>query len=65
VSAPQLFDIKTAAERLQCSRGHVYNLINDGLIPTVAIGRGRAKTRIREQDLDDFIKAATTPARKR
>ena len=61
----QLLSITTAAERLACSRGHVYNLIACGQLRAVEIkvdGSTRSKTRIRAEDLDTFIEAHTRSA---
>lgn len=49
------------AERLDCSRPHVYGLIAAGRLRAVEIKAtgSRAKTRIREEDLEAFIDANT------
>lgn len=50
-----------AAELLDCSRPHVYGLIAAGRLRAVEIKATgtRAKTRIREDDLQAFIDANT------
>lgn len=62
MTAPRLLRIPEAADRLACSRGHVYNLIADGLLASVSVG---SLTRIREDDLARYIDRNTIPARKR
>lgn len=49
------------AQRLDCSRTHVYGLIAAGRLRAVEIKATgtRAKTRIREDDLEAFIDANT------
>ena len=49
---------ETAAEILDCSEMHVYRLIAAGELTAVDIatpGAGRSKTRIRSDDLADYI----------
>lgn len=61
----QLLTITAAAERLSCSRGHVYNLIAAGALRAVEIAvprRKRPKTRVREEDLQAFIDEHTRVA---
>lgn len=60
-SGPRCLRIPEAADRLGCSRGTVYNLIAEGRLASVAVG---SLTRVREDDLERFIDANTTPARK-
>lgn len=60
----RLLAIPTVAERLDCSRGHVYRLIAAGLLRAVEIkatGK-RPKTRVRSDDLQAFIEAQTRAA---
>lgn len=60
----QLVSVAEAAERLVCSRGHVYNLIAAGALRSVEIkaaGR-RPKTRLVEDELEAFIAGRTTRA---
>lgn len=53
------------AERLDCSRPHIYGLIAAGRLRAVEIkAKGtRSKTRIREEDLEAFIEANTRTAK--
>lgn len=62
--AAQLMSITKAAEVLDCSRGHVYNLIAAGQIRAVEIkvSGSRPKTRVRVEDLDAFIESHTRSA---
>lgn len=58
----QLLSVTTAAERLACSPGHVYNLISSGALRSVQITATgpRPKTRVLESELDAFIESRTT-----
>lgn len=49
------------AQRLDCSRPHVYGLVAAGRLRAVEIKATgtRSKTRIREEDLEAFIEANT------
>ena len=50
-----------AADRLDCSKVHIYRLINTGRIQTVDIsapGSQRTKTRILLEDLNTYIRTA-------
>lgn len=51
--------VPDAAEVLACSRDHVYDLIARGELRAVDIGHGRAKTRIRTDDLQAYIDRRT------
>ena len=58
----QLLSITRAAEHLDCSRGHVYNLIATGELRAVDIsprGSSRPKTRVRAEDLEAYIERQT------
>lgn len=57
----QLLSVAHAAERLDCSAGHVYGLIAVGKLRAVEIKATgtRPKTRVREEDLEAFIEAQT------
>lgn len=62
----RLLTIPQTAERLGCSRWHVYDLIADGLLRSVDIaprGSRRSKTRVREDDLQKLIDSRTRSAR--
>lgn len=57
-----LFTINDVAERLRCSRDHVYRLINAGLLKVVDIsapGSLRTKSRVRSDDFQDYINRRT------
>ena len=60
----QLLSVTEAAERLACSRGHVYNLVAAGALQAVEIkaSGSRPKTRIREDELEAFIAGRTARA---
>lgn len=59
--ATRLLSVTTVAERLDCSRGHVYGLIAaKKLKPADIAATGtKSKTRIREADLEAYIDAST------
>lgn len=60
----RLLSITHAAQVLDCSRGHVYGLIAAGKLRAVELkAKGtRSKTRIRAEDLEEFIEANTRRA---
>lgn len=62
----QLYTVPETAELLKVSRGTVYNLISAGELRAVhvATDKGRAKTRIRSDDLASFIDSRTAPAQR-
>jgi excisionase family DNA binding protein len=51
----KLHSIPTTAQLLGCSKMHVYRLIANGELRPVDTGAGRSKTRIRSDDLADYI----------
>jgi excisionase family DNA binding protein len=55
----QLLTIPETAAALSCSRRHVYELIARGEFRPVDIGRGRSKTRVRSDDLQEYIERRT------
>lgn len=60
----RLLSIPNAADRLDCSRAHIYRLIAAGELRSVEIkatGK-RPKSRIREEDLEVFIESHTRVA---
>lgn len=60
----KLLSIPDAAAQLGCSRTHVYGLIAAGHLRPVEIkASGRPKTRVRQDDLDDFIERQTRNTR--
>jgi excisionase family DNA binding protein len=57
-----LHTVPAAAEHLGCSDMHIYRLIAAGELRAVDIaspGAGRSKTRIRDDDLADYIDRKT------
>lgn len=57
-----LFTPFETAERLGCSENHVYRLIASGALRAVDIGQPgarRSKTRVRSDDLFDYIEKQT------
>lgn len=63
MSAPQLLTIPEVAARLRVHRNHVYRYIAAGEFPTVNIGTGRSKTRVKADDLEAWIEGRTTAAK--
>lgn len=60
----QLYSAAHAAKILDCSPGHIYNLIAVGKLRAVeiaALGK-KPKTRIRQDDLDAYVDAHTRTA---
>jgi excisionase family DNA binding protein len=57
--AVRLYSVAQAAEQLSVSRYYIYDRINEGLLPVVELGTGRAKQRVRADDLQAFIDART------
>lgn len=60
--SPRLYKIAEAGERLGCSENGVYRLIAGGQLRAVDIappGSRRSKTRIRDDDLAEFIERRT------
>ena len=63
MAAPKLYSVTEAAELLSCSRDHVYDLISDGALAVVDIGRGcKPKTRVPDTALAAYIKSRTRVA---
>lgn len=60
----RLMSVTAAAEQLDCSRGHVYNLIAVGQLRAVEIkARGkRSKTRVLADEVEAFIERQTRTA---
>ena len=60
----KLISVPAAAERIGCSRSHVYNLIAAGRLKPYDISlKGRSKTRLAEADVDQFIDDAQVTRR--
>jgi len=55
MSAETLYPVAEVAEMWRCSREHVYEQIRRGRLRSVQIGTGKAKTRIPESALTDFV----------
>ena len=51
---PRLLRAEEVADFLQCSRAHVYAMIDRGEIPCLRLGRA---VRVRWQDLQQFVEA--------
>ena len=51
-----MLTLEEVAERLKCHVNNVRNLINDGILPYVPIGRKKG-FRILEEDLEAFIQS--------
>lgn len=59
----RLLTVNQVAEKLGCSRNHVYRLISIGVLPAVDIAAPKAtrsKTRIHLDDLAKYIASART-----
>lgn len=55
----RLYSVVRAAEILGTSDDYVYDRINEGKLRAVELGTGRAKQRVRADDLQAFIDART------
>ncbi len=60
--AEELLPVAKVAELWHCSKNHVYDLISRGELRSVNLTHGRAKTRIPESALADFVTANTRSA---
>lgn len=60
---PKLYTVREAAELLSCSPDHVYDLVSRGELEVVDIGHGRAKTRVPEDALAEYINKRRRRAR--
>lgn len=54
--AERLLSVREVAELWSCSRDHIYDLIARGALAVVDIGGTRAKTRIPESSLTDYVR---------
>lgn len=63
-SPTRLLSMPEAAKQLDCSAGHIYNLIAIGALRAVEINATgkRPKTRVRFDDLERFIESRTRSA---
>lgn len=50
----RLLNVEQVRERLQCSRKHVYNLINAGELPAIRLGV-RKGLRVKLSELEYFL----------
>lgn len=50
-----LYTVAELAEAWNCSRNHIYDLVNAGLLDTVDIGRRRPMTRIPQSAIQAFV----------
>ena len=63
VGRAKLISVTEAAERIGCSRGHVYDLITAGKLRRYDIGLKASKTRVSDEDVERFIASAEKPAK--
>ena len=52
-----LLNIKDVRERLGLGQGATYGLIASGSIPSLRVGMGNRSIRVREEDLDRWIRS--------
>lgn len=58
----KLLTIPEAANRIGCSRAHIYNLISAGQLSRYDISLGpRPKTRVADSDVDAYIESIRVP----
>lgn len=60
----ELIKVTEAAERLDCSRYHVYDLMADGLLRRFNVSRtpgARPKWRVAVEDVDSYIASSEVP----
>lgn len=57
--AVRLYPVSKAADLLGVSVNYIYDRIQEGVIPVVELGTGRAKQRVRADDLQAFIDSRT------
>lgn len=62
--AEPLYPVSEVAALWRCSVDHIYDLIAAGELAATQIATGRAKTRVPESALADYVRRHTTPARK-
>lgn len=60
MTAEVLYPVSEVADLWRCSREHVYELIRRGRIRTVNLATGRAKTRIPESALREYLRSLGT-----
>lgn len=59
MAAEHLYSVATVAKMWGCSADLVYDEIARGNLAATQLGVGRAKTRISESSLNDYVKART------
>jgi excisionase family DNA binding protein len=57
-STDRLLNIDQVRRRLNCSKSHVYNLIQAGDLPAVTLGASKGK-RVYESEVDEYISKKT------
>jgi excisionase family DNA binding protein len=62
-AAAGLLTVPQAAERIGCSRGHVYNLVAAGKLQRYDIALKGSKVRLSDQDVTRFINDARSAVR--
>lgn len=60
MTAEVLYPVSEVAEMWRCSREHVYEQIRHGRLRTVNLARGKAKTRVPESALEEYVKSLAT-----
>lgn len=63
--AETLYPVSEVAKLWRCSVDHVYDLIAAGQLRVVNLARGRAKTRIPESALAEYVKRNSRRAGRR
>ena len=52
-----MLSVRQAAERMNCSPGTIYALVESKLLDHTRVGRGRGKILISESDIEAYLKA--------
>lgn len=52
----RLLNIRQVAEKLSCSKSHIYNLINSGHLAAVAVGAGQGGKRVYLSEVERFLR---------
>lgn len=58
-----LLSVPEAAERLHCSRSHIYNLITAGKLTRYNIALTGSKVRVSDEDVSRYIEESVQPVR--
>jgi len=64
-TAEALLPVIEVARLWRCSRQHIYDLIADGELRVVDVGRRRAQTRVPASSLDEYVERKARRAAKR